>query len=61
MREATNHIGCILDASYEKADLQDTVTMHCQHLSESQQKPLLLLFLKFQELFGKTLGGILNL
>ena len=50
----------ILDARYEKAELQDIVNINCQHFNEQQKKAMLLLFLKlFEELFNKTLGQIL--
>ena len=57
MREVKNHTVCILDEKNEKADIQDIVNIHCQHLSKSQQKALLLLVLKFWELVDGTLGN----
>ena len=51
MREATH----LLDIRFETVDLLVVVYTHFQHLNECQQNSLLLLLLKFQELFDKTL------
>ncbi len=37
-QDATKHIGQILDAKYQKADLQSIVRDNCKHLSTNQQK-----------------------
>ena len=58
MKEEANHVFCTPDAKYKKADLKDEVNMQGQHLCESQQKALLVLLLKFQELFRKLLGNL---
>ena len=54
MHKATKDIICILDAKLEKADIQNKVD---QYLSKSQQNIMLLLHLKYQELFN---GALLN-
>ena len=46
----------ILDAKYEKADLQSVVKDNCKHLPKNDQQQLLELLLKFEELFDGTLG-----
>ncbi len=54
--EATQRAVRILDASYEKADLQKIVKDHCKHLSPANQQELLELLLNYEELFDGTLG-----
>ena len=39
--EATKHVTQILDAKYQKADLQSIVRDNCKHLNANQQKKLL--------------------
>ncbi len=46
----------ILDAKYEKADLQSIVRDVCKHLSANQQKKLLQRLKKYETHFGGTLG-----
>jgi hypothetical protein len=46
----------ILDAKYQKADLQSIVGNNCKHLSANQQKKLLQLLQKYESLFDGTLG-----
>ncbi len=46
----------ILDAKYQKADLQSTVRDICKHLSTNQQRKLLQLLKKYELLFDSTLG-----
>jgi hypothetical protein len=46
----------ILDAKYNKADLQSVVRDNCKHLSADQQKKLLQLLKKYESLFDGTLG-----
>jgi hypothetical protein len=46
----------ILDAKYQKADLQAIVRDDCKHLSADQQKKLLQLLKKYKLLFDGTLG-----
>ncbi len=43
---ATKHVTQILDAKYQKADLQSIVRDNCKHLSANQQKKLLQLLKK---------------
>jgi hypothetical protein len=46
----------ILDAEYNKADLQSVFRDNCKHLSTDQQKKLLQLLKKYESLFDSTLG-----
>ncbi len=46
----------ILDAKYDKAVLPSIIKNNCAHLSTSHCNSLLLLLLKFEELFDGTLG-----
>jgi len=55
-KDATNHAIRILDAKYNKADLQSTVNNNCKHLSTDQQDKLLQLLIKYESLFDSTLG-----
>ena len=52
---ATKRMVEILDAKYEKADLP-AICKACVHLTTKQQKQLLTLLQKFEELFDGTLG-----
>jgi hypothetical protein len=56
-QDATKHVMQILDAKYQKADLQSIVRNNCKHLSANQQKKLLQLLQKYELLFDGTLGG----
>ena len=42
---------------YRKADLQDLVSTHCQHLSGKNEKALSLLLLKFQMQLNGNVGN----
>jgi hypothetical protein len=55
-QEATKRVTRILDAKYQKADLQSIVKDKCKHLSADQQKKLLQLLTKYESLFDGTLG-----
>ncbi len=55
-QDATKCVTRILDANYQKADLQSIVTDKCKHLSTNQQKKLLQLLTKYESLFDSTLG-----
>ena len=55
-REATKRTIEILDANYEKANLPEVVKDTCGHLSSIEQKQLLLLLTKYEDLFDGTLG-----
>jgi hypothetical protein len=55
-RNATKRVVEILDAKYDKADLLSTLKNICVHLSTSHCILLLVLLLKFKELFDGTLG-----
>ena len=54
--EATKRAVQILDAKYEKADLQSVVDDNCSHLSLQDQNKLLDLLTEFEDLFDGTLG-----
>jgi len=54
--EATQHALGILDAIYEKADLQAVVNENCAHLNVHDRNKLLELLSEFEELFDGTLG-----
>ena len=56
MQEATKWVIHILDAKYEKADLQSVVSTNCTHLSLPDQNKLLELLTEIEELFDGTLG-----
>jgi hypothetical protein len=55
-RNATTRVMEILDAKYDKADLPSIVKNNCTHLSTSHRNLLLVLLLKFEELFDGMLG-----
>ncbi len=50
-RNATKCVVAILDAKYDKADLPSTVKNNCTYLSMPHRNSLLVLLLKFEELF----------
>jgi hypothetical protein len=52
----TKHVTWILDAKYQKADLQSIVKDKCKYLSADQQKKLLQLLTKYDLPFDGTLG-----
>ncbi len=53
---AIRHATWILDAKYNKADLQSIFKENSKHLSADQQKKLLQLHMKYELLFDGTLG-----
>jgi hypothetical protein len=53
-QDATKRVTRILDAKYQKADLQSIVRDNCKHLSAAQQKKLLQLLKKYELLFDGT-------
>jgi hypothetical protein len=55
-QEVTKRVTRILDAKYQKADLQSIVKDKCKHLSTNQQKKSLQLLTKYELLFDGTLG-----
>jgi hypothetical protein len=55
-QNATKWVTQILDAKYQKADLQSIFRDNCKHLSTNQQKKLLQLLKKYETLFDGTLG-----
>jgi hypothetical protein len=55
-QDATKHVTRILDAKYQKADIQSIVKDKCKHLSTNQQNKLLQLLTKCESLFDGTLG-----
>ena len=54
--EATQCALGILDAKYEKTDLQAVVNKNCAHLNVHDRNKLLELLTEFEELFDGTLG-----
>jgi hypothetical protein len=56
-QDATKCVIQILDAKYQKADLQSIFRDNCKHLSANQQKKLLQLLKKYELLFDGTLGN----
>ncbi len=54
-QDATKCATQILDAKYNKADLQSIVRDNCNHLSTDQQKKLLQLLMKYETHFDGTL------
>ncbi len=55
-QDATKRDMWILDAKYQKADLQSIVRDNCKHLSTDQQKKLLQLLTKYESFFDGNLG-----
>jgi hypothetical protein len=55
-QDATKRVTRILDAKYQKADIQSIVRDNCKHLCADQQKKLLQLLKKYKPLFDCTLG-----
>ena len=46
----------ILDAKYEKAELNKVTTKQCQHLNTKERKILLRILRKFKDMFDVKLG-----
>jgi hypothetical protein len=57
MQEVIQQVVHILNAKYEKADLQSIVCTNCTHRSLQDQNKLLELLIEFEELFDGTLGN----
>jgi hypothetical protein len=55
-QDATKRVTQILDAKYQRADLQSIVRNNCKHLSADQQNKLLQLLQEYESLFDVTLG-----
>jgi hypothetical protein len=55
-RNATKRVVEILDAKYEKADLPAIIKDNCSHLTTDEREKLLSGLLKFEWLFGGSLG-----
>ncbi len=55
-QDTTTRVMQILDAKYQKTDLQSIVRDNCKHLSADQQKKLLQLLKIYESLFDGTLG-----
>ncbi len=53
-QDATKCVTWILDANYNKSDLQSIIKDNCKHLSTNQQKKLLQLLVKYELLFDST-------
>ena len=45
----------ILDAKYEKVDIEDLIKEHCSHLNKTQQDQLKEVLLKYDKLFDGVL------
>ncbi len=58
-QEATKCVTRILDAKYQKADIQAIVKDKCSHLSADQKQKLLQLLQKYKSLFDGRLVVIL--
>ena len=56
VKEVTNQVTRILDAMYERADLNKIIETNCKHLSTIQQKLMLNLLKEFEPLLDGTLG-----
>jgi hypothetical protein len=56
IQDTIKHVTRILDAKYQKADLQSVVRDNFKHLSADQQKKVLQLLKKYELLFVGTLG-----
>jgi propanediol utilization protein len=56
MQDTTQQVVHILDAKYEKTDIQSVVSTNCTHLSLQDLNKLLELLTEFEELFDGTLG-----
>ena len=54
--EATQRVVKVLDAKYEKADLNAVIADNCKPLSVPDQEKLLKLLTQFEDLFDGTLG-----
>ena len=57
-KEATNRVTQILDAHYEKANIVETISKNCSHLSKNKQNKIINLLKKYEELFDGTLGDM---
>ena len=57
-KEATNRVTQILDAHYEKANIVETISKNCSHLSNKKQQQIINLLNKYEELFDGTLGDM---
>jgi hypothetical protein len=55
-QDTTKRVTWILDAKYQKADLQSIVRNNHKYLSADQQKKLLQLLKKYESLFDGTVG-----
>ena len=55
VRESKDRIKRILDATYDKADLEK-IAAECQHLNVEERESLLKLLAKYESLFDGTLG-----
>ena len=56
MQEVTQRVVHILDAKYEKEDLQSVNSTNCTHLCLQDQNKLLELHIEFDDLFDRVLG-----
>ena len=56
VKDATSRVTKIIDATYERADLNKRISTNCNHLSSEVQKLMLNLLKEFEPLFYGTLG-----
>ena len=56
MQDTTQQVVHILDAKYEKTDIQSVVSTNCTHLSLQDLNKLLELLIEFEEFFDETPG-----
>ena len=53
---STHRMRIILDAKYEKAELNKVMAEHCKHLRPKEQEIILHLLRNFEDIFNGTLG-----
>jgi hypothetical protein len=58
--QSTERIQRILDAKYEKLNIQDYIKEHCEHLAYHEQQSLNALLKRHEPLFDGTLGDWKN-
>ena len=55
LSELDAYASTILDAKYEKVDIEELIKEHCSHLNKTQQDQLKEVFLKYDKLFDRVL------
>ena len=46
----------IMDAKYDKVNIDEVISEHCQHLKPNQQRELHAVLSRYTKMFGGTLG-----